>query len=165
MALIKCRECGKEISDKATTCPNCGIKIHPIKNIIKIVVILFIVIIVLCLGIFIFSGGLTNIKNYSMSKKIEGLWVLQNNIEGVKQNIKIDNVMICAGDGNCLHKNNQYMVGKNDIFDNYTGSEYYVCLELKDKNTLIQTNCKDDGVSNYSSYNYIKEMGIIYKKK
>lgn len=24
MALIKCNECGKEISDKATACPNCG---------------------------------------------------------------------------------------------------------------------------------------------
>lgn len=24
MALIKCPECGKEISDKATVCPNCG---------------------------------------------------------------------------------------------------------------------------------------------
>ena len=24
MALIKCSECGKEISDKATTCPTCG---------------------------------------------------------------------------------------------------------------------------------------------
>lgn len=24
MAMIKCPECGKEISDKATTCPNCG---------------------------------------------------------------------------------------------------------------------------------------------
>ena len=24
MALIKCSECGKEISDKATSCPNCG---------------------------------------------------------------------------------------------------------------------------------------------
>ena len=24
MALIKCTECGKEISDKATICPNCG---------------------------------------------------------------------------------------------------------------------------------------------
>lgn len=26
MALIKCKECGKEISDQATTCPNCGAK-------------------------------------------------------------------------------------------------------------------------------------------
>ena len=24
MALIKCKECGREISDKATTCPHCG---------------------------------------------------------------------------------------------------------------------------------------------
>lgn len=24
MALIKCPECGKEVSDKAKTCPNCG---------------------------------------------------------------------------------------------------------------------------------------------
>lgn len=24
MALINCKECGKEISDKAITCPNCG---------------------------------------------------------------------------------------------------------------------------------------------
>ena len=24
MALIDCRECGHRISDKATTCPNCG---------------------------------------------------------------------------------------------------------------------------------------------
>lgn len=29
MSLIKCPECGKEISDKAATCPNCG---HPIKS-------------------------------------------------------------------------------------------------------------------------------------
>lgn len=28
MALIKCPECGKEISDKALTCPNCGTPIN-----------------------------------------------------------------------------------------------------------------------------------------
>lgn len=28
MALIKCPECGKEISDKATTCPNCGMPLR-----------------------------------------------------------------------------------------------------------------------------------------
>ena len=26
MALIRCEECGKEISDTATTCPHCGTK-------------------------------------------------------------------------------------------------------------------------------------------
>ena len=29
MSLIKCSECGKEISDKATACPSCG---NPIYN-------------------------------------------------------------------------------------------------------------------------------------
>lgn len=29
MALIKCSECGKEISDKAATCPNCGVQVSP----------------------------------------------------------------------------------------------------------------------------------------
>lgn len=29
MALIKCSECGKEVSDKASSCPNCG---APIKE-------------------------------------------------------------------------------------------------------------------------------------
>ena len=28
MALIKCSECGKEISDKAKTCPNCGCPVN-----------------------------------------------------------------------------------------------------------------------------------------
>ena len=32
MALIKCPECGKEISDKAEICVNCGIKISDIEN-------------------------------------------------------------------------------------------------------------------------------------
>ena len=30
MALIKCVECGKEISDKAPYCPNCGCPMSPI---------------------------------------------------------------------------------------------------------------------------------------
>ena len=28
MAMIQCPECGKEISDKALTCPNCGVPIN-----------------------------------------------------------------------------------------------------------------------------------------
>ena len=31
MAMIKCTECGKEMSDKATVCPNCGCPIEEIK--------------------------------------------------------------------------------------------------------------------------------------
>ena len=30
MSLIKCNECGKEISNQATACPNCGFLIKPV---------------------------------------------------------------------------------------------------------------------------------------
>lgn len=43
MALIKCKECGKEISDKASKCPNCGCKIHNNK-IIPIIIIVSVVV-------------------------------------------------------------------------------------------------------------------------
>lgn len=33
MALIKCEECGKEISDKAASCPNCGAPVVPTNNV------------------------------------------------------------------------------------------------------------------------------------
>ncbi len=38
MALIKCQECGKEISDKANVCPNCGYKkpLNPLTKLDKI---------------------------------------------------------------------------------------------------------------------------------
>lgn len=28
MAMTKCKECGKDVSDKAITCPNCGVSIN-----------------------------------------------------------------------------------------------------------------------------------------
>lgn len=37
MSLIKCTECGKEISDKASNCPNCGCPINSINPIIRTV--------------------------------------------------------------------------------------------------------------------------------
>ena len=37
MALIKCSECGKEISNKANTCPNCGCPIEKEKKKVRII--------------------------------------------------------------------------------------------------------------------------------
>ena len=36
MALITCPECGKEVSDKATTCPNCGCPLQQSQQTIQV---------------------------------------------------------------------------------------------------------------------------------
>ena len=33
MALIQCNECGQQISDKATTCPHCGVSINNVESV------------------------------------------------------------------------------------------------------------------------------------
>lgn len=35
MALIKCKECGKEISDKSDKCPHCGAPLDPTAESLK----------------------------------------------------------------------------------------------------------------------------------
>lgn len=48
MALIKCPECGKEISDTTKTCPHCGMRIKKEKNKKKIITLVVIIILILC---------------------------------------------------------------------------------------------------------------------
>lgn len=173
MALIKCSECGKEISDKANTCPNCGIKIHNNKNIMKIVI----VIVVLCLGIFIFSGRLTrfltNSKNDKIIKKIEGTYVLTNNtfellnneinnIQGeytINNEIKIekDNTYFVNGIEECQKEYKLIKSSQNKLLlitgfhmlapykDKHTDLDVIVCFNVEN-NKLKQTNCPNDGI-------------------
>ena len=54
MALIKCSECGKEMSDKATTCPHCGAR-DKTGNAKAIRIILGIIILIISLY-FLLSG-------------------------------------------------------------------------------------------------------------
>jgi DNA-directed RNA polymerase subunit RPC12/RpoP len=58
MALIKCPECGKEISDKATKCPNCGISfINTCLIKMKISVVVFIISIIVIIGCSIYISN------------------------------------------------------------------------------------------------------------
>lgn len=41
MALIKCPECGKDVSDKAESCPNCGFPIESSSGKVKIILPVF----------------------------------------------------------------------------------------------------------------------------
>lgn len=42
MALVKCRECGSEVSSEALACPKCGVRPKPKTSVLKVVFWLFI---------------------------------------------------------------------------------------------------------------------------
>ena len=72
MALIKCKECGKEISDKAKSCPNCGNPINDdtytkeVKANKKVAIFIIIILIILCvIGLFI--GHIIPMHKYGIS--------------------------------------------------------------------------------------------------
>ncbi len=74
MALIKCRECGKQISDKAKTCPHCGVKNSSgmstkKKNII--ITCSLIVIVVVVAMILIFKKGPLDVYKSTMIDALE----------------------------------------------------------------------------------------------
>lgn len=59
MALIKCEECGNEISEEAKTCPKCGRRVKKIISKCKMIAIL----ILLVLIVSILMGAITIAKN------------------------------------------------------------------------------------------------------
>lgn len=63
MSLIKCKECSKEISSKAKTCPQCGATSKKKSNGCLLLIILLIVIAI----VYLFNGGLN--KNYRATSK------------------------------------------------------------------------------------------------
>lgn len=133
MALIKCPECNKEISDTTKRCPNCGYKFH-IKNrkiiytIISIVVVCIIIISSLILYIHSTSiyqyktqaiSILTNYRNNTISSKeakeqLDNLYAKVNDekkqdskLLGLK--IKINSASIKLIDGLSITEINKYI--------------------------------------------------------
>ena len=67
MALIKCPECGKEISDNSTKCIHCG---SPIKNEKQNKKLLFIIIVILFIACII-AGIIIKVNNDKKQKELE----------------------------------------------------------------------------------------------
>lgn len=97
MALIKCPECNKEISDTAKRCPNCGYNFSiEIKKKIRIIIFVFLVCVVLLFGFIIYQHSKpiykysnqavvilkdyqnAKISNYEAAKKIKDIHNLLN---------------------------------------------------------------------------------------
>ena len=77
MAMIKCKECGKEISDKADFCPHCGFtykKKHTILKTGLICICTIILITVLIIIVALIPGLINKIKVNNAIKEIAGTY-------------------------------------------------------------------------------------------
>ena len=200
--MVICKNCGKEISKKASICPHCGVKIHPIKEIIKIIIIVLCVLISVVFVISILNGSLFKIidKNIEIQKlkKYEGTYELvgniddykndyngiiygaqrdkknyfKYNIEDIQDSIKIeqsgdlgrydDHYYINRSPYVVYYKKYDYInliigfyVDTNVIEDREVGA----CFKLNG-DYLEQTDCHLFA----SSYDYIENIGLKYKK-
>lgn len=52
MALIKCPECQKEISDSAVSCPNCGHRLKAMSDQTKKIIIAFVIVVIISFGFY-----------------------------------------------------------------------------------------------------------------
>jgi RNA polymerase subunit RPABC4/transcription elongation factor Spt4 len=65
MALMKCHECGSEVSSEAKTCPKCGAKPKTTSNKISAI---FGLIVILAVVLFFFGGGIEHQASKEMEK-------------------------------------------------------------------------------------------------
>ena len=177
MALIKCSECGKEISDKAKMCVNCGAKA---KNNNKIILSLIIGVAILLVAVLVYFLIFNNNEN-KMSKESEknfvGTWELQNTDKLYNYN-ENDNLYTIILDQKLIFNSNSissylprdcesgitercdksipsiYLTNKdNEIAINFVrtdGASVLLCFTLHEENILKQRTCK--GVSNDEGY-------------
>lgn len=136
MALVKCPECGNEISDKAKSCPTCGylIKRNDPKNRLHKVLISIILIIVLIVGIIITIIFTTNDKKTNFNKLEDEIFIHAKELQDTYGKISIDCAKIyCDG-------KNQYIIiyyyglGKN--YDTY-GDTYAIYVTNQNNETDV----------------------------
>ena len=80
MALIKCEECGKEISEEARTCPNCGVKTAKTKKQNKTIskVVIMVLIIVTLIAIIGINTNNAKKKDLMYQCSIEAINILES---------------------------------------------------------------------------------------
>ena len=148
MALIKCRECGKEISDKAKTCPNCGKANTNNVNAIddKKAGIIILVILVF---VFVVSLAGYNSSSNNENKKSQGIAITSDNTITISNNAEIKYTDI---------KKFDYQINGSSLkLERYNGSEKTVRIADNytiDNNTYTVTEL-GDAIFNGSDVNKI----------
>lgn len=92
MEIIKCKECGKELSSKAEICPNCGVRIKKKSLISKAFKFFEIIGVLIVIGIIIFFAYefIRNLMLKSEEKEYVGTWKLQTSKKEVSYDVSIE---------------------------------------------------------------------------
>lgn len=131
MSLIKCPECGKDVSDSAKTCPNCGynVKYKYIKSIIKSKKILYLIITIIIVLVFVVVKNLTfdySFKKYGKigeySKEVEEAY----NNDNSKDNFSSYNIYDDSNDGILYVKRNITFLGRKGEISIHTDKKYII---------------------------------------
>lgn len=184
MALIKCSECGKEISDKAKKCPHCGIKCKN-ENDVKVfpTSVMFILIVIFVAVIFLMMNY--NKKDYNNSTS--GIKENTNEIIGneIKTKNEFDKIkksknysIVVVISNNC-HYSEIFNPILEDVIQEYNVNIYYLNIDSNFYNsvdldtsvygtptTIIYKN--DKVINNIRGYkekndliNILKKNGVI----
>ena len=139
MALIKCPECGKEISNKAKKCPNCAysLKKHKLnfkehKKVIIISLLIFILIIGVLIGFYIHSK-----KEYSKKVNLLSIQMLGSSADCEKLANLTSNVWYNTIYEKSDEKTNKYTIQKMYYKDNLPYYNYKDYQFNNDFNTSI----------------------------
>ena len=175
MSMINCPECGKKISDKAKTCPNCGYTLHDMKKkkFVVSIIIFMIIIVSVVLGFFLqqtnkkqneninaISKSIENMKNGKIPTKkeyneIADKYKKLNNDQ--KKTIKNTNVFEQFGKFD-LNKMNAVSTQINDIDDNIPFSDI---ISIKKK--YDQLSKEEQKYINYDKVDSAMQLSDIEK--
>lgn len=168
MALIKCPECGKEFSDKAQACPNCGCPIEEIKTIdivseasyqkipdtppkkksnfiMPVISILIGVAVIFC--IFFMYNGSKEASKESLVSDIQGQWYMPYDEIACKMDISSTGMVISA----------------EAVFDssNKQTEEFDYDIEFKDENTIMLSDDDDNSKEYTVTFNESKSQMTV----
>lgn len=157
MALIKCNECGKEISDTSKICVHCGAKTEIAKSNTKknrIIFIIIVGIILLILSIYYIISTSTTSEYYEYYSTYYDLSKLTESDKGKK--IMCGGIITEESDTtfyiSSLKSNYDFDTVKKAVHVTYDNSNFDVRILIYD----------DASVTINGTYDYTDENGIIY---
>lgn len=139
MAMVKCKECGAEVSSKAKQCPNCGKRRMGIGAIIGIVIVVLLVIVGFSACT---SGGSSNSNTNVQQQNASNTSEVNTNVAQNEQVTNPDNLKIKSADFGTNYSGDKlvyitYEWTNNDdaehpFFTTYTAKTYQDGIELHD---------------------------------